>query len=43
MQHPWYTEGLSPGVEGYNASVVEQAHQQQRNDDPVSFFFALGD
>ncbi|KAL4545145.1 hypothetical protein Ndes2526B_g02259 [Nannochloris sp. 'desiccata'] len=34
LKHPWYKEGLSPGVEGYNQSVVSQALEQQSADDP---------
>lgn len=35
LKHPWYKEGLSPGVEGYNQSVVSQALEQQSADDPT--------
>ena len=36
MQQPWYREGLSPGVAGYNLSVIAQAQEQAGADDPVS-------
>ena len=35
MQHAWYKEGLSPGVDGYNQTVIAQAEQQQGLDDPT--------
>lgn len=35
LTHKWYKEGLSPNVEGYNQSVILQALEQQRAEDPV--------